>query len=125
MPDSVVVYEGVPVARAVPPLADAYQSMVAPLDAAAVMVTLPPPHLDVPVADVTVGIAAIVSICRELTASIYNLLVVPTQGSPNVALLAVSVKLLLPSAAACTTDTEVEEWQVLVVKAPQLPLGVP
>lgn len=125
MPDNVVVYEGVPVARAVPPLAAGYQSMVAPLEAAALMVILPLPHLDEPVADVTVGMAAMVSICKELTASIYNLLVVPTQGSPNVALLAVSVKLLLPSAAACTTDTEVEEWQVLVVKAPQLPFGVP
>lgn len=55
----------------------------------------------------------------------YSLFPIVTQGSPKVALFAVIVKLFLPSAAVCTTETELLAWQEPMVKLPQLPFGKP
>lgn len=92
-----------------PPLAAAYQSTAAPEDGVAEIVIEPLPHLVAGEEAVIVGSARMVNTCVLLTASMYNLFPVPEQGSPNTVLLADTVKLFLPIAAACITAVEVDE----------------
>jgi len=65
----------VPVAKAVPPVALAYQSMVVPVPSEAINTTVPVPHLELSVPLGADGIAFIVAVTAVLVAEIHPVVV--------------------------------------------------